>query len=158
MNFIAGLFAAMAISTVGLVGSTSASAAAEGQQNARGEEVTAVGCIRAWKPAPGDVTRLAENREPGMAGMFVLTPLVTSPAAAMAVPTYLLTPTASANFHQHLDRKVEVVGVTEAAPQPPTFLQIATAPTQRPEERPNAQSFPRLIVRSITRIADSCPS
>ena len=158
MKFIAGLLAAMAISTVGLVGSSSASAATEAQQNGRGEEVTAVGCIRAWRPAASDVTRLPENREPGMAGMFVLTPLVTSPSAAMDVPTYLLTPTASANFQQHLDRKVEVVGVTETAPQPPTFLQIATAPTQRPEERPNAQSFPRLIVKSITRISDTCPS
>lgn len=122
------------------------------------EEVTTVGCIRAWKPAPEDVTRQPENREPGMAGIFLLTPISSSPNAAIDMPTYLLTPSATANFQQHLDRKVEVVGTAQTAPLPPTVQEIATAPTQRPENRQNPQSFPRLTVKSIKRIGDSCPS
>ena len=122
------------------------------------EEVTAVGCIRAWKPAPDDVTRLPENREPGMAAVFLLTPIASSPAASIDLPTYLLTPSATANFKQHLDRKVEIVGVAQTAPMPPTVQEIATAPTMRPENRPNAQSFPRLTVKTLTKLADSCPA
>jgi hypothetical protein len=122
------------------------------------EEVTAVGCLRAWKPAPEDVTRLPENREPGMAGMFVLTPLSSSPSVITDLPTYLLTPTATVNFQQHLDRKVEIIGVAQTAPMPPTVQEIVTAPTQRPKNRPNPQSFPRLTVKSLTKLADNCPS
>lgn len=169
MKFITGVCAAMAISTVTVWGQAQAPVQTKPgtekvtpqiQQQARNltEEITTVGCIRAWKPAPEDVTKLPENREPGMAGMFLLTPLSTSPTAAIDLPTYLLTPTASANFQQHLDRKVEIVGVAQTAPLPPTVQEIATAPTQRPENRPNAQSFPRLTVKSITRVGDTCPS
>jgi hypothetical protein len=169
MKFLAGVCAAMAISTVGVLGQAQApvqtkpgteKVTPQVQQQARNltEEITTVGCIRAWKPAPEDVTKLPENREPGMAGMFLLSPLSTSPTAAIDLPTYLLTPTASANFQQHLDRKVEIVGVAQTAPMPPTVQEIATAPTQRPENRPNAQSFPRLTVKSITRVGDTCPS
>ncbi|HEX4914556.1 MAG TPA: hypothetical protein VFV51_11380 [Vicinamibacterales bacterium] len=169
MKFMTGVCAAMAISTVTAWGQAQApvqttpgteKVTPQIQQQARNltEEITTVGCIRAWKPAPEDVTKLPENREPGMAGMFLLTPLSTSPTAAIDLPTYLLTPTASANFQQHLDRKVEIVGVAQTAPLPPTVQEIATAPTQRPENRPNAQSFPRLTVKSITRVGDTCPS
>lgn len=158
MKHIAGVCAAMAISTVGLVASTFATASLDRQtQTSVPEEVTAVGCVRAWKPAPEDVTKLPENREPGMAGMFVLTPVASSPTVP-EVPTYLLTPTAAVNFQQHLDRKVEVVGVPQAAPKPLTVQEIALATTQLPENRPNPQSFPRLTVRTMTRLADSCPS
>ena len=170
MKFLAGLGAALAISTV-VAASEQAQAPVQtkpgtevttpqAQRDARNltEEVTAVGCLRAWKPAPEDVTKLPENREPGMAGMFVLTPLSASPTVATDLPTYLLTPAATVNFHQHLDRKVEVVGMAQTAPMPPTVQEIATAPTQRPENRPNAQSFPRLTVKTLTKLADSCPS
>jgi hypothetical protein len=122
------------------------------------EEITTVGCVRAWKPAPEDVTKHPENREPGMAGMFLLTPLSSTPTAAIDLPTYLLTPSALVNFQQHLDRKVEIVGVAQTAPLPPTVQEIATAPTQRPENRPNPQSFPRLTVKTIKQVGDSCPS
>ena len=187
MKLIAGACAAVAISTVGLMASPFAEALvdkptfaeatvdkqATGQTrpgteivtpqvvaNAKNltEEVRAVGCIRAWKPAPGDVTKLAENREPGMSGMFVLTPLASGPTVATDLPTYLLTPSATVNFQQHLDRKVEVVGMAQTAPMPPTVQEIVNAPTQRPEEKPNAQSFPRLTVKTIKKVADSCPS
>ncbi|MGH9220942.1 MAG: hypothetical protein ACRD1W_16675 [Vicinamibacterales bacterium] len=158
MKHIAGGCAAMAISTVGLVASTFATASVDNQTQALvPEEVTAVGCLRAWKPAAEDVTKLPENREPGMAGMFVLTPVASSPTVP-EVPTYLLTPTATVNFQQHLDRKVEVVGVPQAATKPPTVQEIALAHTQLPENRPDPQSFPRLTVRTMTRLSDSCPS
>ena len=155
MKRIAGLCTAVAISTVGLMASTYAEATGDEQAPL---EVHAVGCLRAWKPAPLDPTKLPENREPGMSGMFVLTPLTSGPTVATDLPTYLLTPTATANFHQHLDRKVEVVGIAQTAPMPPTVQQIVNAPTQRPEEMPNVQSFPRLTVRTIKKLADSCPS
>jgi hypothetical protein len=158
MKHIAGVCAAMAISTVGLVASTFATATADPQAQAPVQaEVTAVGCLRAWKPAPEDVTKLPENREPGMAGMFVLTPVASSPTVP-EVPTYLLTPTATVNFQQHLDRKVEVVGVPQTATKPASVQEIALAPTQLPENRPDLQSFPRLTVRTMTRLSDSCPS
>jgi hypothetical protein len=169
MKRIAGVCAAMAISTVGLMAEAQAPVQsrpgtervtpqiAAAARNLT-EEITAVGCVRAWKPAPEDVTRLPENREPGMAGMFVLTPLASNPTTAADVPTYLLTPSATANFQQLLDRKVEVVGVAQTAPMPPTVQEIVTAPTQLPENKPNPQSLPRLTVKTIKKVADSCPS
>jgi hypothetical protein len=169
MKFIAGVCAAFAISAVGLGAQAQAptqtrpgteKVTPQLERNAKNltEDITAVGCLRAWKPAPEDVTRQPENREPGMAGMYLLTPLASSPTAAIDLPTYLLTPSATANFQQHLDRKVEVVGVAQTAPMPPTVQEIATAPTQRPENRQNPQSYPRLTVKSITKLADTCPS
>ena len=157
MKLIAGVCAAVAISTVGLIGQAQAP---QGTITARNltEDVTTVGCVRAWMPASADVTRLPENREPGMAGMFLLTPLASGPTTAFEVPTYLLEPSATANFQQHLDRKVEVVGVVPSAPRPPAVREIVTASTQLPENKPSLQSMPRLTVRSIRRVADSCPS
>ena len=157
MKLIAGLCAAMAISTVGLVGQAQAPQSAITARNLT-EDVTTVGCVRAWMPASADVTRLPENREPGMAGMFLLTPLASGPTTATEVRTYLLEPSATANFQQHLDRKVEVVGVVLSAPRPPTVREIVTVSTQLPENKPSLQSIPRLTVRSIRRVADSCPS
>jgi hypothetical protein len=149
MRFIAGMCAALAVSGAGLLAT---------QDQARNtDDIIAVGCIRAWRPAE-DVTRLPENREPGMAGTFLLTPLASGPTVVREVPTYLLTPTATANFQQHLDRKVEIVGVAQSAPLPPSVGEIATSPTPRPENRPNTQSFARLTVKSIKLVADSCPS
>ena len=166
MKCIAGLWVAMAISTVGQSqapvqtrpGTETVTPQMVANAKNLTEDVSTVGCIRAWKPAPEDVTKLPENREPGMAGMFLLTPLSSSPSAAIDLPTYLLTPSATVNFQQHLDRKVEVVGVAQTAPMPPTVQEIATAPTQRPENRQTVQSYPRLTVKSIKKIADSCPS
>ena len=157
MKLIAGVCAAVAISTVGLIGQAQTP---QGTITARNltEDVTTVGCVRAWMPASADVTRLPENREPGMAGMFLLTPLASGSTTAFEVPTYFLEPSATANFQQHLDRKVEVVGVVQSAPRPPAVREIVTASTQLPENKPNLQSMPRLTVRSIRRVADSCPS
>jgi hypothetical protein len=155
MRLIVGLCAALAITTVRTVAITPQMQPDAGNLT---EQLTTVGCLRAWKPAPADVTKLPENREPGMAGMFVLTPLASSPTVAIDLPTYLLTPSATVNFQQHLNRKVEVVGIAQTAQMPPTAQKIANAPTQRPENRPNPQSFPRLTVTSMTRLADTCPS
>ena len=156
MKLIAGVCAAVAISTVGPYASTFAKATVDRQ--ARAEEITAVGCVRAWKPAAADVTKLPENREPGMAGMFVLTPLASSPSSASIVPTYLLTPSATVNYQQHLDRKVEVVGVPQPASPPPAVRVIVVTSTQLPENRPDVESLPRLTVRSLRRVGDTCPS
>lgn len=159
MKLIAGLCAAMAISTIGLVASTSAAGTADAQVQVqtRPEEITVVGCVRAWKPASDDPTKLPENREPGLASVFVLTPLASGPTTDVEVPTYLLTPSATANFQQLLDRKVEVVGMMQAALRPPTVREVVV-PTQRPENKPSAQSLPRLTVKTIRKMADSCPS
>ena len=154
MKPIAGVCAALAISTVGLVGSTAAGAV----QDQRAQEITTVGCVRAWKPATADVTKMPDNREPGMSGMFLLTPLASGPTTSFEVPTYLLTPSATANYQQHLDRKVQIVGVPETAPPPTTVRVIVTTSSQLSENRADVQAFPRLTVRSITRVADSCPS
>jgi hypothetical protein len=171
MKFIGGLCAAIVFSTVAVFSAEQAQAPVRPQKGtekvtpaaaakARNltEEITAVGCVRAWKPAPEDVTKHPDNREPGVAGMYLLTPMASSPTAAADLPTYLLTPTQVVSFVQHLDDKVEVVGVAQTAPMPPTVQEIATAPTLRPENRPNVQSFPRLTVKSMKKLSDTCPS
>ena len=146
MKFIAGLSAALAISTVSLLAST-------GQAQAP-VEITFVGCVRAWKPAPPDVTRMPESK----IGMYVLTPLASSATVSADVPTYLLTPTQTVNFAAHLDDKVEVTGVPQPAPQRRTIGAIVGAPTPRPEEQPDVQSMPRLTVKSLKKLSDACPS
>ncbi len=187
MKFIAGVCAAIAISVVGIVAATFAEATVAMQVPATPQvpptpqapatpqagtekvtpqmqamaknltqEITAIGCVRAWKPAPEDVTKMAENDKPGVAGIFLLTPLQSSPSTEVDVPTYLLTPTQIVNFAQHLDDKVEVVGVAQTAPMPPTVQEIASAPP-RPENTPNAQAMPRLTVKSLKKVSDSCP-
>jgi hypothetical protein len=120
------------------------------------EPITAVGCVRAWKPAPEDVTKNPESDKPGVAGIFLLTPLQSSPNTVNDVPTYLLTPTQIVNFANHLDDKVEVVGVAQTAPMPPTVQEIVTAPP-RPENKPNALAMPRLTIKSLRKVSDSCP-
>ena len=152
MKFIAGLCAALAISTVSLLASRDANATMDEQAQAPAE-ITYVGCIRAWKPAPADVTRMPESK----IGMYVLTPIASSPAVASDVPTYLLTPTQTANFAAHLDDKVEVTGVTQPAPKGRTIGAIVGAPP-RPEEQPEVDSMPRLTVRSLKKLSDACPS
>ena len=44
------------------------------------QDVTTVGCIRLWKPAPGDPTKMPPDRQPGLAGIYLLTPLASNPA------------------------------------------------------------------------------
>jgi hypothetical protein len=137
MKFIAGVCAAMAIATVGLLGQAQ-------------PEITVIGCLRAWQPASQDPTKTPER----VNGMFVLTPLQSTPTTAAIVPTYLLTPSQVVNFQQHLDDKVQVVGTPLTAPAPLTVV----SPTERPENRPTVESMPRFTLRSLTKLSDSCPS
>ena len=39
------------------------------------EDVQPIGCIRLWKPAPDDPTQMPPDRQPGLAGIYLLTPL-----------------------------------------------------------------------------------
>lgn len=185
MKFIVGVCAAIAISAVGVVAATFAEVAMQApatpqlpptpqapatpqagiekvtpQRQAMAknltEEITAIGCVRAWKPAPEDVTSQPTNDQPGVAGIFLLTPLQSNPTTVTDMPTYLLTPTQLVNFAVHLDDKVEVVGVAQTAPMPPTVQEIATTPP-RPENKPNAQAMPRLTIKSLKKVSDSCP-
>lgn len=152
MKFIAGLCAAVTISTVSLLASSAADATMA--QEARAPiEITYVGCLRAWKPAT-DVTRFPESK----LGMYVLTPIASSATVIAEVPTYLLSPSQVVNFAAHLDDKVEVTGVPQRAPQPRTIGAIVGAPTPRPEERPEVDSMPRLTVKTLRKLSDACPS
>ena len=45
------------------------------------QDVQTVGCIRLWKPAPDDPTKMPSDRQPGLAGIYLLTPLVDSGVA-----------------------------------------------------------------------------
>ena len=150
MKFIAGLGAAMAISTV----SVWAQAQAPARPQTGTEEITVVGCLREWKPAT-DVTRLPENKQ---LGMYLLTPIATSSSVVADVPTYVLTLSQVVNFAAHVDDKVEVTGVPQPAPQRRTIGAIVGAPTPRPEEDPDVQSMPRLTIRSLKKLSDACPS
>jgi len=168
MKFIAGLCAALMISAVGLVaqaqapttprtGTETLTPAKQAQAKNLTQDVTTTGCLRAWKPAPEDVTKFPESRQPGMAGIFLLTPFSSNPNSAASAPTYLLTPTQVVNFAAHLDDKVEIVGVAQTAPMPPTVQELATEPTARPENKANTAAMPRLTVTSLKKISDSCP-
>ena len=177
MKFIAGVCVAIAISAVGMTADTFAEPAGQQtqapaaqrpgtetvnpQKQAQAknliEDVTLTGCVRQWKPAPEDVTKAPESREPGVAGIFLFTTLPLGSTSSTDLPTYLLTPTQLVNFAQYLDDRVEVVGVTQAAPLPPTVQEIVTTPTLRPENTPNTQAMPRLTVRSLKKLSDSCP-
>jgi hypothetical protein len=121
------------------------------------KDVETVGCIRLWKPAPDDPTRMPPDRQPGLAGIYLLTPLSSNPTVATDLPTYLLTPSATLNFWQHVGHKVAITGTAQAAPLPPTVQEIATAPTLRPEEKPSTNGMPRLTVATLKMVTESCP-
>lgn len=121
------------------------------------QDVTTVGCIRLWKPTTGDPTKTPPDRQPGLAGMYLLTPLASNPTATTDLPTYLLTPSGTLNFSQHVGHKVEITGTAQAATLPPTVQESAAAPTQRPEEKPSTNGMPRLTVTTMKMVTESCP-
>jgi hypothetical protein len=121
------------------------------------QDVQVMGCIRLWKPAPDDPKQMAPDRQPGLAGVYLLTPTASSPTTAADMPTYLLTPSATQNFSQHVGHKVEVTGSAQAAPLPPTVQEIVTAPTMRPENKPSTNGMPRLTVTTMKMVTESCP-
>jgi hypothetical protein len=121
------------------------------------EDVATVGCIRLWQPAASDPTKMPDNRRPGLAAVYLLTPTASNPAATIDLPTYLLTPSGTLNFSQHVGHKVEITGTAQTAPLPPTVQEIATAPTQRPENKPTTNGMPRLTVTTMKMVTESCP-
>jgi hypothetical protein len=120
------------------------------------QDVTTEGCIRLWKPQPDDPTRMPADRQPGLAGIYLLTPSGQTPSSSADMPTYLLTPSATINFSQHVGHKVSVTGSAQAAPLPSTVQEIVTAPTMRPEEKPSTNGMPRLTVTTLKMVMESC--
>lgn len=118
------------------------------------EDVTMVGCIRLWRPAPEDPKQMPPDRQPGIAGVYLLTPLASTANSLIDIPTYVLTPSATHNFWQNMDRKVEITGSAQAAPTPPTVQLSVTA---RPENKRSLESLPRLTVRTLKMVGDTCP-
>ena len=121
------------------------------------QDVQTMGCIRLWKPTSGDPTRMPPDRQPGLAGVYLLTPFSSSAAAAVDNPTYVLTPSGTLNFSQHVGHKVQITGTAQASPLPPTVQEIANGPTQRPEEKPSTNGMPRLTVTTMKMVSESCP-
>jgi len=129
------------------------------QTNAKNlvQDVSTTGCVRLWKPAPGDPTKMPADRQPGLAGVYLLTPLASNPTTETDLPTYLLTPSATVDFSQHVGHQVAIVGAAQTAPMPPTVQEIATGPTQRPENKPSTNGMPRLTVTTLKMVSESCP-
>lgn len=121
------------------------------------QDVTTTGCLRLWKPQPVDPTKMPNERQPGLAGVYLLTPLATNPAATIDLPTYVLTPSGTINYFQMVGKEVTITGTAQTAPLPPTVQEIATAPTMRPEEKPTTNGMPRLTVTTMKVVKDSCP-
>jgi len=132
---------------------------AQGKADAKNliEDVKTEGCVRLWRPAPDDPTKMPNDRQPGLAGVYLLTPVASNPTAATDLPTYLLTPSGTLNFAQHVGHKVEVTGTAQTAPMPPSVQEIATAPTQRPENKPSTNGMPRLTVTTMKMVTENCP-
>ena len=163
-RFVSALTAAFAISGV-IAGAQSATTqkptetiTPEAQAAAKNliQTVTTVGCIRLWKPATGDPTKMPPDRQPGIAGVYLLTPVSSTPETERDLPTYVLTPSATHTFSQHVGRKVEITGTAQAAPLPPTVQEIAAA-TPRPEEKPSTNGMPRLTVSTLKMVTENCP-
>jgi hypothetical protein len=166
-RFLSALAAALLISGVTVFAQAQAPVAKpgtekispQGQSAAKNlmQDVQTVGCIRLWKPAPADPTKMPSDRQPGLAGVYLLTPVASNPTAATDLPTYLLTPSGTLNFSQHVGHRVEITGTAQASPLPPSVQEIATAPTLRPEEKPSTNGMPRLTVTTMKMVMDSCP-
>lgn len=166
-RFICAVVAAMAIAGAALSGQTQAPTQKPGtekqtpqsQQAAKNlvQDVSVEGCVRLWKPQPDDPTKMPPDRQPGLAGIYLLTPLTSNPNLATDTPTYLLTPSGTINFSQHVGHKVMVTGTAQTAPLPPTVQEIATAPTMRPEEKPSTNGMPRLTVTTLKTVTEHCP-
>ena len=75
--------------------------APQAQANAKNliQDVQAEGCIRLWKPQSADPTKMPNERQPGLAGVYLLTPLSTGSFRGEDLPTYLLTPSGTIRTH-----------------------------------------------------------
>ena len=160
-RFICALVAAMVVFGVALSGQAQAPEKPTPQSQAAArnlmKDVSVEGCVRLWKPQPADPGRMPPDRQPGLAGVYLLTPIAWNPARATDNPTYLLTPSATINFSQHVGHKVVITGVAQEAPLPPTVQEIATAPTMRPEEKPTTNGMPRLTATTFKMVTENCP-
>ena len=130
-----------------------ASLVAQGQM----KDVSAVGCIRLWQPAPADPTKMPSDRQPGLAGVYLLTPLASNPTSPMDLPTYVLTPSGTLNFSQHVGRQVEIVGAAQPALAAPPARPAGSGPAVRPENKPSTIGMPRLTVTTLKMVGESCP-
>ena len=166
-RFVFALAGALAISGASLIAQAQAPAptskgtevlTSQGRADAKNlvEDVKTLGCIRLWRPAPDDPTKMPNDRQPGLAGVYLLTPVASSPNTVTDLPTYLLTPSGTLNFSQHVGHKVEVTGTAQTAPLPPTVQEIANAPTLRPENKPTTNGMPRLTVLTMKMVTESC--
>lgn len=166
-RFISAVTVALLMSAVSLLGQAQAPVARPGTERATPQsqaaaknlmqDVQTVGCVRLWRPQPADPTRMPNERQPGLAGVYLLTPFASNPTSATDLPTYVLTPSGTINYAQYVGHRVEITGTAQAAPMPPTVQEIATGPTMRPEEKPTTNGMPRLTVTTLKRVADSCP-
>jgi len=121
------------------------------------QQVSTTGCVRLWQPQPDDPTKMPSDRQPGLAGVYLLTPLASNPTTETDLPTYVLTPSATLTFSQHVGHEVTITGTAQTAPLPPTVQEIASAPTIRPENKPTTNGMPRLTAQTMTVVKDSCP-
>ena len=118
------------------------------------QDVTRVGCLKAWQPGPADAT---VSNTPAKTGTYVLTPISADPVkATVDLPTYVLVGGATVNFSAHQNHKVEISGVEQTAPMPPTVQETVNAPTMKAENKPDTQTMPSLTVRSLKMISASC--
>lgn len=121
------------------------------------QDVSATGCIRLWQPQPDDPTKMPADRQPGLAGVYLLTPLASNPSTQADMPTYVLTPSATLSFSQHVGHQVTITGTSQAAPLPPTVQESVNAPTLRPENKPTTNGLPRLTASTLAMVAETCP-
>jgi len=118
------------------------------------QDVTRIGCLKAWQPGPTDGARAAE---PATMGTYVLAPISADPVkAAIDLPTYVLVRGGTVNFAAHQNHKVEISGVETAAQLPPTVQETASAPSVKAENRTDVRSMSTLTVRSLKMISASC--
>ncbi|MGE0866568.1 MAG: hypothetical protein AB7P34_21920 [Vicinamibacterales bacterium] len=130
------------------------SATAQAQARNLMQDVTKVGCLKAWQPAPTDAARAAE---PAKMGTYVLTPLSVDPVkATVDLPTYVLVGGATVNFAAHQNHKVEISGVEQTAQMPPTPQETVNAPNMKAENKPDLKTLPSLTVRSLKMLSTSC--
>src|SRR5262245_1221468 len=103
-RFICALTAAMAMSAAVLTGQAPSGQkpateklTPQSQAAAKNliQDVSTEGCVRLWKPAPDDPTRMPPDRQPGLAGVYLLTPIASAHTLSTDLPTYLLTPSAT---------------------------------------------------------------
>jgi len=117
------------------------------------QDVTKIGCLKAWQPGPVDAAR---GGEPPKMGTYVLVPISADPVrATVDLPTYVLVG-GTVNLSVHENHKVEISGIEQTAQLPPTVQETVTAPTMKPENKPDMRSMPSLTVRGLKMVSATC--